>query len=249
MINSLIRSSTDFRFYKEIFIQPIGKTLRYLLALALLVTLILGIRYGIALNRFSKETLKWVEEKAPYIEITDGVVMADVAQPYLAEGEGFVMMIDTTGATARIGEKYKTGILLTKDKLIIKHDEIRTQEFDLSKIKSFKLDQNTFGRWRKFFVYVLMPLMVIMQFFYFVIAKLIQVLLAGLVVLIFKPGLKYSNILNLCIYALTPVTLLSLLVTLVSPRPVPFFGLVYLGMYIAFVIGAVRQCSTEPVVK
>lgn len=245
-MSSLIRSSTDFKFYKEIFQQPFGKTLRYLLSLVILVTIVLGIRYGIGFYKFSKETLKWVEENAPVVEITDGIVTADVNQPYLAEGKGFVMVIDTTGETARISEKYKAGILLTKDRLIVKHDEVRTQEFELSKIKSFKLDKNTFKKWRKLFVYVLMPFMVVMQFFYFTIAKIVQVLLTGLVVLIFKPAVKYSNILNICTYALTPVTILSLIVTLVSPRPIPFFWLIYLGMYIAFVTGAVKQCSLEP---
>lgn len=248
MINSLIRSSTDFKFYREIFQQPIGKTLRYLLSLVLLVTFILGIRYGIGLYKFSKETMKWIEENAPAVEITDGVVAADVNQPYLVEDKDFVMLIDTTGQTARIEEKYKAGILLTRDKLIIKHDEVRTQEFDLGKVKSFKLDKNSFSKWRRLFIYVLMPFMILMQFFYFLAAKIIQVLLTGLIVLIFKPAVKYSNILNLCIYALTPVTILGLIVTLVSPRPIPFFWLIYLGMYIAFVIGAVKQCSMEPAV-
>lgn len=239
--NSLIRSSTDFRFYKEIFSQPFGKTLRYLLLLAVFVTLILGIRYGVGLNKFSKDTLKWIEENAPYVEITEGVVKADVEQPYIVEGKDFVMIIDTTGQTEEIDGKYKAGVLLTKGKLIVKHDEIRTQEFDLGKVKSFKLDKTAFGKLRRFFVFVLIPFMIVMQFFYFIVAKIIQGLLAGLAVLIFKPGVRYSNILNLCIYALTPVTLLSLIVTLVSPRPIPFFWLIYLGMYTTFVICAVKE--------
>lgn len=246
MTNSLVRSSIDFRFYKEIFTQPIGKTLRHLLFLVLLVTLILGVRYGIGLSRFSQDTLKWVAENAPCIEITDGVVKSDVAQPYLVEGKDFVMIIDTTGQTTKIDEKYKAGMLLTKDKLVVKHDEMRTQEFTLSKVKSFKLDKTTFGKWRKFLVYVLIPIMIVMQFFYFLIAKIVQILLIGLVVLIFNPGLKFPNILNVCIYALTPVTILSLIVIWVSPRPIPFFWVIYLGMYMAFVMGGIKQCVPEP---
>lgn len=241
--NTLLRTCTDFRFYKDIFSQSFGKTLRYLLLLAVLVTLVLGIRYGIGLNKFSQKTLKWIEDNAPYIEITEGVVKAGCEQPFLVEGEGFVMIIDTTGETEKIDSKYKAGILLTKNKLIVKHDEIRTQEFDLSKIKSFRLDKTTFSKWRKFFVFVLIPFMIIIQFFYFFIAKIIQGLITGLVVVIFKPGLKYSNILNLCIYAMTPVTMLALIVTLLSARPIPLFWIIYIGMYIAFVIGAVKQSS------
>lgn len=249
-LNALLRSSTDFRFYKEVFPQPFGKTLRYLLALTILVTLLLGLRYSVALNRFSKETLKWIEDNLPYIEIIDGKVKASVEQPYIVSGaEDFVMIIDTTGQTERIDEKYKTGVLLTKDKLIVKQDQIRAQVLDLSKVKSFKLDKTTFGKWRSFFVFVLIPAMIILQFFYFFIAKVVQSALAGLVVLIFKPGVKYSNIMNICVYALSPVTILSLIVILVIPKPIPFFGLIYLGMYIAFIFSGLKQCVQEAVAE
>ncbi len=177
--NSVLRSCTDFRFYKEIFTQPLGKALRYLLFLAILVTLVLGIRYGIGLSRFSQKTLNWIEENAPYIEISGGVVKADVEQPFLKEDKDFVMIIDTTGQTKEIDKKYRTGILLKKDKLIIKQDEIRTQEFDLSKIKSFKLDKTAFAGIHKFLVSALIPFMVLLQFIYFFTAKIVQVLLTG----------------------------------------------------------------------
>lgn len=248
-LNSIIRSSTDFKFYKEVFNQTFGKSLRYLLLLAVLVTLILGIRYGIGLKKFSKEIFDWMEQNAPYVEITDGVVKADVSQPFISGKEDFAMIIDTTGQITRIDKKYKTGVLLTKDKLIVKQDEVRTQEFDLGKVKSFKLDKTAFGNMRKFFGFVLIPFMIIVQFIYFFISKIVQALLAGLVVNILRPGVKYSNILNICIYALTPVTLLAIVVTFISPRPVPFFWLIYIGMYTAFVIGGVKQCLAEQKVQ
>lgn len=239
---ALIRSSTDFKFYKEIFLQPFGVTLRYLLLLTILVTALIGIRYGVAVNKFVKEGLTWMEANAPYIEITDGVVKADVEQPYTAESKDFVMIIDTTGKVNTIDQKYKTGVLLTKEKLIVKNDEIRAQEFDLRKVKKFVIDKPAFAKWKKFLVYILIPFIVLMQFFYFFIVKIIQSLVASMAVLVAKPGLRLSNVLNVCVYALTPVTLLSLIVTLASPRPIPLFWLIYIGMYIAFIIGALSQC-------
>ena len=239
--NTILRSSTDFKFYKEIFYQPFGKTLRFLLLLVLLVTLVLGIRYSIVFNELSKKGFQWIEEEVPYIEITNGVVTADVEQPYRKEEKNFIMVIDTTGQTLEINSHYDTGILLTRDKLIVKQDEIRTQEIDLSKVNSFRLDKKTLGKWRKFFVGIVTPFMIIMQFVYTFIAKIIQAVVLGLVVLIFRPQFHYSNILNVCIYALTPPTLLALLVALVTPKALLYFPLIYLGMYIAFLVGGIRQ--------
>lgn len=245
LFNTIFRSSTDFKFYKEIFYQPFGKTLRYLLLLALLATLVLGVRYSILFNRISEKGLQWIGENIPYIEITDGVVAADVEQPFMIEEEGFVMIIDTTGQTLEIGPRYDSGILLTRNKVIIKQDRARTQEFDLSKIKQFRLDKEGLGKWRKFFVGILIPFMIIMQFVYFFMAKIVQAVIAGLAVLIFKPQYKYSNILNVCVYALTPATILALLVTLVTPKPLLYFPIIYLGMYVAFVVGGIRQVHTQ----
>lgn len=245
LFSTVLRSCTDFKFYKEIFYQPFGKTVRYLVILVVLVTVLLGIRYSIIFSNFSKKGMQWVEKNAPYIEITDGIVAADVKQPFITEEEGFLMIIDTTGETKGIDSNYKTGVLLTKNKLIVKQDEVRTQEFDLSKVKSFQLDKETLSRWRKVFIIGIIPIMIIMQFGYAFIAKIVQALVAGLAVLIFKPRLQYSNILNVCVYALTPPTLLAVLIVLIAPKPLLFFPIIYLGMYIAFIVGGIRQAHTE----
>ncbi len=246
---ALLRSCTDFKFYKEIFFQPFGKTLRYLLLLALFATLAIGIRYSFTINKFMHEGLKWVEQNIPRIEIVDGLAKAEVDQPFVKKYDEFVFIIDTTDQIKEISKEYKSGLLLTKDRLIIKNDEIRSQDFELKNIKNFILDQKTLEKWKKFLVYIIIPFMVAMQFFYFIFAKAVQVLLASLVVMVARPLFKFTNILNICIYALTPVTVLGLIITLSSPKPIPFFWIIYMGMYIAFIIGGLNQCTSEPEAK
>jgi len=243
--STLIKSSTDFKFYKNIWGQSLGLTLRYLLLLTIFVTVLLGIRYGLGFNVFAQKGLKWIEENIPKIEITNGEVTADVSQPFVKEMEDFVMIIDTTGQTMEIDKKYKTGVLLTKNKIIVKNDEVRSQEFDLSKIQKFQVTKESFKKVSKYFVLALIPFVIGIQFVYFFFAKIAQSVVAGIVVMIAKPGLRFVNVLNVCIYAVTPVSLLGLLMTLGSPKPLPFFWLIYLGMYIAFVVGAVGQCTQE----
>lgn len=242
---SVVKSSTDFKFYKGIFKQAFGKTVRYLLFLTLFITIILGVRYSFGINKFLQEGFKWITENTPYIEINDGVVTADIEQPFEVVSADFAMIIDTTGEVNDIPDDYETGILLTKDKLIIKQNEVRSQSLDLSKINKFRLDKESLTKWRKIIIFVLLPLMIVMQFIFFFVSKVIQALIAGVAVYLFKTNYKFSDILNVAVYALTPATLLSLFVSLVSPRPLPFFFLIYIGMYIAFVIGAFKQCISS----
>jgi hypothetical protein len=244
--DSLLRSCTDFKFYKEIFLQPFGRTLRYLLFFSILVTLVIGIRYSFTFNKFVNEGLKWVEENAPKIEIADGIVTASVEQPYTRTYEDYVFIVDTTGQIKEIDKQYKAGLLLTKDRIIIKSDDVRTQEFELKKIKNFVLEHDTFQKWKKFFIFVIVPFMIVVQFFYFIFAKTIQSLIAALIIVVVKPAAKFVNAMNLCIYALSPVTILGLITILASPRPIPFFWAVYMLMYISFIVGGLGQCVSEP---
>jgi hypothetical protein len=226
--------------------QPIGKTLRYLLFLALIVTFVVGLRSGVLVSKFMKNILDWAEENSPLIEINKGVVIADIEQPYIITKENFAMIIDTTGQITAIDEKYPAGMFLGKDKFVIKHDEIRSQEFDLKKIDHFVLDREKFAKWKKYLLFALVPFMFVMQFVYFFMAKISQSALSALILLIVRPLFKFTQIMNLCIYALTPVTVLSLFVMLITPRPLLFFPIIYIGMYIAFLVGALNQCRTEP---
>ena len=233
------------KFYNEIKDQALGRTIRYLLVLVVLVTALLGIRYGIALSSISKAGLEWVETNVPYVEIKDGVVSAEVEQPFIVEEKDFIAVIDTTGAIQEVPAEFESGILLAKDKLLVKRDSIRTEEIDLSKIKSFMLDSKTLTKWRKILVTAIIPFMIVMLFIYFVFAKAIQALIAAAVILIFKSKLLYSKAFNVAIYALTPATLLAVLVMMIFLKPLPYFPVIYLGMYIAFVWLGLKNCTIE----
>ena len=245
IFGTILKSCTDFKFYKEIFYQPFGITLRYLLCLVLILTVILGIRYSLLFNQLVNKGLEWVEESIPYIEINDGVVSADVEQPFTIEDEKFILIIDTTDQIKEINYKYDSGILLTKNKVIVKQDRARTQEFDLSGIKKLRLDIETLNRWKKYFVLIIIPIMIVVQFVYFAIAKMLQILTFGLAILIFKPQLKFNNVLNLCAYALAPPTILAVVVALIITKPLFFFPFIYLGMYVAFIVGGLKQIQAQ----
>ncbi|MCK4649010.1 DUF1189 family protein, partial [bacterium] len=113
-------------------------------------------------------------------------------------------------------------------------------------IKSFTVNKAAMERWRKTFSRFAFPLLLVCLFLYFVVVKLIQILFFSLIALVMnattKANLKYENLFNISLFALTPPVLLSTIFTLVGFR-IPFFGFLYVAIYIVFLTGGVRSCK------
>ncbi len=242
---NLWRSTTNFRFYKEVAFQKVSKSIGYFFLFILLITLILSMKFSTALIQGMGEVSKELGDRLPEIRIENGVVSTDVQEPFVIEEKNFIFIIDTTEKTTTIDPSYKQGILLTKNKLIHKQSEIETRAYDLSKIKSFTLNKEAMERWKETFSRFALPILLVSLFPYFILVKLIQILLFSLIALIMntvtKANLKYENLFNISLFALTPPVLLATIFNLAGLK-VPLFGLLYVAIYIIFLIGGIRSC-------
>ena len=242
---NLWRSVTSFRFYKEIAFQKVSKSIGYFFLFILLITLVLSMKRSTALIQGMDEVSKELGDKLPEIRIEDGVVSTDAQEPFVIEEKNFIFIIDTTGKITTVDPSYKQGILLTKNKLIHRQSEIETREYDLSKIKFFTVNKAAMERWRKTFSRFAFPILLVSLFPYFVVVKLIQILLFSLMALVMntatKANLKYENLFNISLFALTPPVLLATIFNLAGLK-IPLFGLFYIAIYIVFLMGGIRSC-------
>ena len=192
------------------------------------------------------EVSKELGDRLPEIRIEDGTVSTDAQEPFIIQEKDFIFIINTTGKKITIDPSYKQGILLTKNKLIHKQSEIETRAYDLSKIKSFTVNKEAMERWRKIISRFTLPILLVSLFPYFVVVKLIQILLFSLMALVMntatRANLKYENLFNISLFALTPPVLLATIFTLVGLK-IPLFGLLYIVVYIVFLIGGIRGCK------
>lgn len=239
------KSATSFRFYKEIAFQRVSKSMGYFFLFIFLITLVLSMKFSTALIQGMGEINKEIGDRLPEIRIKDGVVLTTAQEPFIIEEKDFIFIIDTTGKTITIAPSYKQGILLTKNKLFYKQSEIETREYDLSKIKSFTLNKEAMERWRKVFSRFALPILLVSLYPYYIVVKLIQILLFSLIALIVntitKANLKYENLFNISLFALTPPALLATVFTLAGLK-IPFIWLLYIIVYIIFIIGGIRSC-------
>ncbi len=245
---NLWRSTTNFRFYKEVAFQKVSKSIGYFFLFIFLITLILSMKFSTTLIQGMDEVSKELGDRLPEIRIENGIVSTDAQEPFTIEEKYFIFIIDTTGKITTVDPSYKQGILLTKNKLIHRQSEIETREYDLSKIKSFTVNKEAMERWKKTFSRFAFPILLVSLFPYFIVAKLIHILLFSLIALIIntaiKANLKYENLFNISLFALTPPVLLATIFNLAGLK-IPLFGLLYIAVYIVFLIGGIRNCKGQ----
>ena len=244
---NLWKSTTNFKFYKEIAFQGVPRSMGYFFLFIFLITLILSMKFSTTLIQGMGQVAEEIGNKLPEIRIENGTVSTNIPEPFvIKEKKDFIFIIDTTGKITTIDPSYKQGMLLTKSKLIHRQSEFEAREYNLSKIKSFTINKEIMGRWKKIFSRFAFPLLVAILFFYYIVVKLVQVLFFSLIALItnsaIKANLKYENLFNISLFALTPPVLLATIFTLAGLK-IPLFGLLYIVVYIIFVIGGIRNCK------
>lgn len=267
------------RFYRSIASQSFARSFGYLVLLLLLTSAVLSAKITFNARIAIQKSLEWINtelasripEFLPEINIKNGEVSSPAKQPLIYEWKDSAFVLDTTGTITSLS-KYKSGILIMEHALMIKHTEnnkTQTEEYDLSKIKSFKIapgekkgefiilsfEQRSFSLTQKDIEMlsdivgkVIFPVVTIAFFLYFLFAKFLHLFLFSLLSLIVNTvtdtKLKYDNLLNIGIFALTPPVIFSALVLVLGLNiAAPFVFLLYIGLYSLFLVMAISECK------
>jgi hypothetical protein len=270
------------KFYKEISHQPFARSFGYLVLLVLAISLVLSVKYTFDTRETIQKTAEWLNtefakklpEFLPEINIKNGEVSSPAQQPLVHKWKEFAFVLDTTGNVTSV-EEYKNSILITKHKFIVKYTEDgnrpKIDEYDLSKIKSFKLapgekegefitlnfegqefslTEKTIVKWLHVLEKILFPVMIVGLFFRYLVAKFIHLFLFSLFSLIINNvnnvKLKYDNLLNIGVFAMTPPVVFAVLAGVLDFK-LPLSGLIYIGLYSLFLIMAIMQFKTVSV--
>ena len=244
----LIRSVTSARFYQEIPGRRFSEALKYFSILILLVTVILSVRFTFDILKGLASFEEWSKASLPEIVIEKGIASVNAPQPWRTEKEGFVVIMDTTGAVRDLDDSYAQGLLFTRDKLILKRGAYETRRYDLSKIDSFRLNSGSIRRFRQVGQWLFPPLLAVILFLYFWLGKFSQIIFFSLISLLAnwfsKRNFSYTTLLTLGIYAITPPLLLVTLVTLLGIE-IRFFEMIYLAIYAALLVTAVLHAHPD----
>ncbi len=244
--NSIYKSIVNFGFYKEISNQPVSKSIGYLSVLILCVALLLIVRYSVDFSQFIDNSIKWYDQTIGKIEIQKGKVVFDKPQPFQTQRYGFTFGIDTTGKTSSVEGDW--GLLFTKDKLYYKDKSGQVNTYDLSRTEHLVVDKTIFTRLKDVLFVLACLIMFIGVYIGAMVAKFFQVFLVSLFSLIMNvsvgANLKYKNLFNIGIYALTPSIILGVINTIFKLY-IPFFWIIYCGVYMIYIIMGITNTKSE----
>jgi len=246
--NQIHRSANDFKFYNEVKNFSLSETLKYIFLLVLLVSFAVTVRYGFAAQRGMNILAYWANKNLPVINIQNGLATVDAQQPYKIAIEDGVLLLDTTGQTTSL-DGYGKGMLLTKDKLLLKQNEAKTVVYSLSKVKSLRIDKNFFDMLKRYLPWAIAPFMLIGLYIYFCIARFLQIflfsILAFLISALIKAEISYGKVFNICVFAITPSMLLGAMAAFLM-KPIAFFGLIYSALYIIYLVIGIVNAKERP---
>ena len=242
-------SVIDFKFYRSIKNNKFSRSFVYLLLLFLIVYFISGTRTFIATRIAIDELITNVNANIPEFRLENGEFSFEGKMPYIissSTNEAFV--IDTTGQVdASVLKDVGSGMLITKDKVYLKNSQVESREFNLTELKGVTLtkkDVLDFLPKLSWIVFIFIAFAFIFVLGWKLLNAVILALLGLIANAVLGSRLKFNNLLNISIYALTLPMLIQLAVNLYG-YPIPSFWAIYWGVSILYVAFAVKTCKEE----
>lgn len=239
-------SVIDFKFYREIKDNRFGKSFTYLLLLFLIIYFIGGTKTFVITRAVVDELAVQMSNDVPDFKLENGEFSFEGKMPhYISSSTNEIFVIDTTGQTdEKVLEDVHSGMLITKDKLYLKQNTSELRIISLKELGGVALTKSDIVEFLPKLSWIVF---IIIAFgFIFVLGwKLLNAVILALIGLAInaamKTNLKYNNLLNISIYALTLPLLIQLAVTL-SGYLVPGFWLIYWTISIVYVAMAAKNC-------
>lgn len=249
--NEAKESVIDFKFYRNIKDNRFARTFLYLLLILLIIHAMITARDFLLVKNVMERASFELTTNMPDFELKDGKFNFAGKMPhYISMSTNELFVIDTTGSVGPESlNNVIAGVLITEDKIYLKN-YMQLQTINLADFKDLQFNKQDMVNFIPKISWLV--LIVMMVGFVFVLGwKLLNaVLLAIFGILInttYKTDLKFKQLFNFSVYALTLPMLIKLAVD-ISGYPIPFFSLIYWFisiLYMALAIKSYRETSNQ----
>lgn len=242
-------SVIDLKFYRRIKDNKFSRSFVYLVLLFLIIYFINGTRTFIAARIVMDELAVNLSYDVPEFKFENGEFSFEGKMPYyISSSTNEAFVIDTTGQVSKsVLKDVASGMLITKDKLYMKRSEAETREISLSELKDISFNKSDVIEFLPKLSWIVL-IFIVFGFIFALGWKLINAVILALLGLIanafFNCRLRFNNMMNISIYALTLPMLIQVAVNLYG-YPIPGFGLIYWGISILYVVLVLKSFSNE----
>lgn len=230
------------RQYIKWAIQPFSRSVKYLLILVFVISLVSTIYFYLNLKPHIIEFQAWVAEAVPEVTYQDGLLSIEDDKPFsYTDSDQVYFKIDTTQSLEddpSIDNFYQVGFLMTSDALLYRTDgELETIAYEEFGLKDFKFDGALVSRWLGRLLNIAFLAVPLAVFAYMMIAKLLFSAFFAFLYFMFS-GFKYDfvQVWSVAIYALTPAIVAGYLSFIFAP----IFGF-YTFIFLIYMIVAMSH--------
>lgn len=228
----IIGSVQGIKHYEVIVKDTVGKSILYLLLIALLLGGIGSIRGAIDTSNDISQFISIYNNKCPNFELKNGELSVDGNMPLtLSQDKSYYFVIDTTNTiNPDVLNSYDKGLLVLKDKMIEKQSKVQTQVVDFKSFKGITVNKDIINKYLPL-AKLIIPFIFIGNILWYFIGGLLSALILALFALIlnsiFKTELKYGQLYSLSIYALTTPLIIDVLFKIFSVEHFSYYWLFY----------------------
>lgn len=255
--------------YGEMSAEGIGRAIKYLLKLALILALIISLGTLYQINQMAKKGVDFIENQVGEFTYKDGNLKLESNEPVIAPSQSFgKIIIDTNIENEEDIDNYLNsidgdkGILILKDKVLIKGASARgvisynyNTIFEGVNIYEINKDQvmsyvNGNDAWKIYLIAfaILLIYSLINSFLPILFNAALLSLFGYLVTWFAKIKIRFAAIFNLAVYSLTLSVLLHggyIIVNVFTDFIIKYFQIMYIAVAAIYLIAAIFMIKTE----
>lgn len=246
----LTSSITDVRQYPAMVKEGLGKTFVYLLFLTLTVGLLNSIIIGVQFNRYSNHYIKDIMYQMPKFTFQNGTLNVDGKMPAIIHTpDNETIIIDTTGkANETVLKKYNSGVLILKNQVIIKNNNVETRTFSFANIKDLTFTNSDVINFLPKLKWISTAVGIFILFFFF-IGKMVTSLFLAIIALIItkmqRVQLSFGKLYSIGIYSLTLPILLNTIFRLFQMTFPSYLYYVIAIVYGVLAVGQMKKANEK----
>lgn len=243
-----------FASYRDIRDISPTASLKHVAKLILLLTTILTICFLAETIQLLNIVTDWTQRNVPSFRIHNGAVVVPptVTQPYRAGDRDFLFLLDTTGKTTAADPQSATGILVTADTLTFwmksaapgDNAPVYAQRRSLRDFPDTDITALYIRRLLQTFLFVAVILTPLIAFCLVCTQALFFSLAGSLLERGIPGGLRWPQLLNIALHAVTPAAILVAAYLLMGLHQLNL-QLIYLIAYGVFLLGASNACRNR----
>ncbi|WP_099188658.1 DUF1189 domain-containing protein [Tepidibacter mesophilus] len=227
------RSIVDIPSYNFFVKESLGKGIFYLFLLSLMVGVITSsvMSYQFK-NSFESEARSFIIQ-TPEFEFKNGKLNVQADMPFKIDD---YIIVDTTGVTDEsVLDSYNEGVLILKDKVVVKKNLVEKREFDFSAMKDIEFNKQDamkyipeINKWISIFIIIFGIIFVTLWIMLSTMVNALILGIAGIVISkVQKMNIEFGNIYKICIYSFTLPIVVDKLILGYLPIYIPYVTLVY----------------------